>query len=387
MEENLVENTTKLTEWINSSFTFGNNIINKKKQNIEIKTKLLEIFGNDEWFQISPRGNGFCTLNAVVIYNELKDKNLIDFNHLNIKSSKQIIINNLIQGSKKYFRERYTGKGENSIIIRLTDNDIEYIDKNTSDNKIRNILNKIENLDNTPTELLRFMKSFYKINIILLTYDYKSSQPILQIDKLKYNNDWGTTCIILTYDGHSRLFFTKSKDLIKKAVSNLTTEKKRIIKQHLRHVIPGPKRIRPDIDGISERRRHPRPSKHPVGFSHWNSFDGQWEKIKSETRKNKHKRPPKHPDGFSQWNSIDGQWESIKSKTRKQKQIDDDYKIVKKLQEEDDYILANELQDKAIRSRENSLLFHKWIRENRSLVGANKTVKNKIKQPKINIYK
>jgi hypothetical protein len=391
MAENLVRDTTKLKDWVTSSFTSGT-----PNQNTTIKTILLEVFKGDEWYQINPIGNGFCTLNAVVIYNQLKNAKKIDLNNLSIKSSKESIINNIIDGSKKYFKEPYTGKGENSITIIIKDDDIEYIKKDTPESDIRGILRKIEKLDSAPSELLNFMKIYYKINIILLTYDHKSANPVLLINSFQFKDlKWNTTCIILTYSGHSRLFFTQNKNSIKEAVNKLG-------QLNSRHPLP--------------------PGPPPLGFPFWNSVDGQWQdtvrktkdkhhnktrkqiendyklalrlkqenddyifakklhdkelqnknKQNSKTRKKKHNKPLRHPIGFSHWNSSQGQWESIKNKTIKQKQIDEDHN------------LAIKLQDKANRSRENSLLFHKWLRENRSLVGANKTFKNNRKHKKPN---
>jgi len=189
-------NIKTINAWLNENFHV--NATDKAKK---LRQELNTIFpSNENWSVVRPRGDGFCTLYAIMIDSGLPINN------------KDYIIDLLIRGTKEYFRHEKSLIGDNEMLIEFEEGDFEFISKTTTDAELKRMYNKLKNLSNTPNQLISFMKYAVNRNILLLTYDNRSDQPL----KFRYfqrsNTDIGLeNTILFLYNGHTFLLHNKNE--------------------------------------------------------------------------------------------------------------------------------------------------------------------------------
>ena len=218
LDNELREYTSELLEsWL------ARNISDKASKNtLLVKHKLQKLFpSHEDWDLIDPPGDGFCTLYASFIDAGLQ---IVD---------KDYIIELLIKGTKDFFKYEVNNERDKSLIIEMDPGSgiFDYVSPDSTDEELKEIYNKLKHIPNTPTQLISFLKYALNTNIILLSYDYRSSTPFLQTYYKNNNPDIvvqsqvdSKYTILFMYLGHTFLLHNKNAfikaELARKLLNN-----------------------------------------------------------------------------------------------------------------------------------------------------------------------
>ncbi len=151
----------------------------KSTSSIELKNKLQQLFPENEWMVLNPRGDGKCLLYA--IYGSLEIGS-------NIEDDLFKSIKNQLQKDSEILFQKSTG---DIIIITNVDNDT----------LIKEKLSDILNDDNLSEIFIELLSKYHNINVLLLTRDSRSVKPYgnhfisSELDDPKY-------LILLNTSGH-----------------------------------------------------------------------------------------------------------------------------------------------------------------------------------------
>jgi len=164
--------------WLN---TMIHSNASQKAKNL--KSKLVSLFGKNDWSVIDPRGDGFCGLYAATI----------DYTSENsVVMSKDTIIDSIVLGLEEYYKARKLHITMGIPLpneLRTADFYMEFSTKDSmtiSEEDIRNETNKralkqrfeiLKTLPNIPGEAFQLLAYAYKRNFLILNYDDKSADP------------------------------------------------------------------------------------------------------------------------------------------------------------------------------------------------------------------
>jgi hypothetical protein len=164
--------------WLN---TMIHSNASQKAKNL--KSKLANLFGKNNWSVIDPRGDGFCGLYAATI----------DYTSgTNIVMSRDTIIDSIVLGLEEYYKARKLHITMGIPLpneLKTADFYMEFSAKDSmmiSEENIRNETNKralrkrfeiLKTLPNIPGEAFQLLAYAYKRNFLILNYDDKSTHP------------------------------------------------------------------------------------------------------------------------------------------------------------------------------------------------------------------
>jgi len=164
--------------WLN---TMIHSNASQKAKNL--KSKLVSLFGKNDWSVIDPRGDGFCGLYAATI----------DYTSENsVVMSKDTIIDSIVLGLEEYYKARKLHITMGIPLpneLKTADFYMEFSTKDSmmiSEENIRNETNKralrkrfeiLKTLPNIPGEAFQLLAYAYKRNFLILNYDDKSADP------------------------------------------------------------------------------------------------------------------------------------------------------------------------------------------------------------------
>lgn len=164
--------------WLN---TMIHSNASQKAKNL--KSKLANLFGKNNWSVIDPRGDGFCGLYAATI----------DYTSgTNIVMSRDTIIDSIVLGLEEYYKARKLHITMGIPLpneVKTADFYMEFSAKDSmmiSEENIKNETNKralrkrfeiLKTLPNIPGEAFQLLAYAYKRNFLILNYDDKSTHP------------------------------------------------------------------------------------------------------------------------------------------------------------------------------------------------------------------
>lgn len=164
--------------WLN---TMIHSNASQKAKNL--KSKLANLFGKNNWSVIDPRGDGFCGLYAATI----------DYTSgTNIVMSRDTIIDSIVLGLEEYYKARKLHITMGIPLpneLKTADFYMEFSEEDSmmiSEENIKNETNKralrkrfeiLKTLPNMPGQVFLLLAYAYKRNFLILNYDNKSADP------------------------------------------------------------------------------------------------------------------------------------------------------------------------------------------------------------------
>jgi hypothetical protein len=154
-----------------------------RQEAITLRNKLARLFGKNNWDVLDPKGDGFCGLYAATI----------DYaSGTNIVTSKDTIIDSIVQGLEEYYKARklhismgiplpnelktadfYMEFGEEDSMMISEEN----IKNETNKRALRERFEILKTLAHMPGEVFLLLAYAYKRNFLILNYDKTSTHP------------------------------------------------------------------------------------------------------------------------------------------------------------------------------------------------------------------